>query len=233
MASPQIVTIEFKDQGLVLYEYVNSAVLDSGDPGKTFPFLCRIDRAITRTLAYVSRWSHVSTSPNGMRIIAKKDSAQHPEPAVACAPSAAKPLVNFEVKLQGLERNQQWSIEASYFTAGNFIPVFQASGEAWEGPKITCSLISPLIANSNTIRPLPWGYRGELLYTISSNGNAQKGAIPFEFYVVSTHIHDCFRKNGLPIDLMRLDYLLPPWMARPASRSPGLVSWLKSIAYGK
>jgi hypothetical protein len=43
MASPQIVTIEFKDQDLILYDYVDSTVLESGDPGKASTFPCHVN----------------------------------------------------------------------------------------------------------------------------------------------------------------------------------------------
>lgn len=95
---------------------------------------------------------------------------------------------------------------------------------------ISCSL-EPLRQVKGSIQALPWGFKGNLVCTFKSNGKLlTQQILNIELYVLSKNLPLHWQINGLPLDLLRLNNLLPTWMLK--TRDPNAqLRWSKFVVY--
>ena len=138
---------------------------------------------------------------------------------------------------QALESGKGWTLEARLQSSpgssgASSIPFISFSG-TWDDStrEVTANLVTPKY-NDGSTRPLPWSFRGQLIWTIANEtGEAvDKGTLALELYVLSAHIPKYMKAGGIPLDLLRLPTLIPAWMM--IEKDPNLVlGWSSFVTH--
>ena len=188
-------------------------------------------------LGTANRWTHcliVFTSrrayvgAGNFPIWTSSGSSPIVQPAVLAA-DPAKPIPQITVQIDGFPKGADWEVSASFqplIGAANPVVLFKASGAKWDssGPAMVECALEPFHEKPTSARVLPWGLRGRLDCSFMSLGKVQAPQkIDIELYVLSKYISPYWQGNGIPLDLLRLETLLPTWMTAYGPHWPSFV----------